>query len=125
MNIGQRLTGTDERRLVGVNKDLVALVRRVALVTPAPFLVVEGLRTKARQRELYALKATKTLNSKHIIGRAVDCAPLSVLGKEPWPWDDFTPLVECAKACARDMGLRVTFGYDWGWDAPHWEMTDG
>ena len=71
-----QLTRADERKLVGLNKNLVALVRRVALVTPVPFIVVEGIRTKARQRELFAQRKTKTLNSKHIIGRAVDCAPV-------------------------------------------------
>lgn len=118
------LTPADERKLVGLNKNLVALVRRVALVSPVPFSVVEGLRTKQRQRELFAQRKTKTLNSKHIIGRAVDTAPL-IDGKVSWEWRHFTPLVECAKACASDMSLPMTFGYDWGWDAPHWEMTDG
>lgn len=117
------LTPADQRKLVGLNKNLVALVHRVALVAPVPFLVVEGLRTKQRQRELFAAKKTKTLNSKHIIGRAVDVVPI-VDGALSWKWDDFMPLVECAKRCASDMSLPMTFGYDWGWDAPHWEMKD-
>lgn len=119
-----QLTRADERKLVGLNKNLVALVRRVALVTPVPFVVVEGIRTKQRQRVLFAHGKSKTLNSKHIIGRAVDCAPL-VNGDVSWRWDDFTPLVECAKACALELSIPMTFGYDWGWDAPHWELKDG
>lgn len=118
------LSRADERKLVGLNKNLVALVHRVALVTPVPFIVVEGLRTKGRQRQLFAQRKTKTLNSKHIIGRAVDCAPM-VNGVLSWWWHDFTPLVQCAKECASEMSLPMTFGYDWGWDAPHWEMKDG
>lgn len=115
------LTPADERKLVGLNKDLVAVVRLVALRSPMPFIVTEGLRTKARQRELFRQGKTKTLNSQHILGRAVDVAPL-VDRKVSWEWQHFTPLTDCAKECALHLGIPMTFGYDWGWDAPHWEL---
>ena len=118
------LTPADQRKLIGLNRHLVALVHRVALVYPGQFIVVEGLRTKARQRQLVAEKKSRTLNSQHIVGRAVDIAPI-VNGKVSWRWSDFTELIECAKTCASDMSLPMTFGYDWGWDAPHWEMKHG
>lgn len=117
------LTAADERKLVGVAAPLVAVVRRVALTYSGRFIVVEGLRSKARQKELFRVGKSRTLNSKHLVGRAVDVAPL--LGKSvSWNWDDFTPLVEAAKACASQLGVPMNFGYDWGWDAPHWELED-
>lgn len=117
------LTDADERKLVGVNYRLVAVVRRVAAESPRRFLVAEGLRTKQRQRELFAQGKTKTLNSKHIIGRAVDCYPtdgkkIAVLR------DEFTWLVELARRVSSEMGTPLVFGHDWGWDSPHWELKE-
>lgn len=116
-----KLTDADERKLVGVNPQLVAVIRRLAKVTPKPFIVVEGVRSIGRQRQLLKAGATKTLNSKHLTGRAVDIAPL-VSGKVSWEWRHFTPIVNACKAVGADMGVPLTFGYDWGWDAPHVEM---
>lgn len=116
-----RLTDADKRKLAGVDPRLVAVIERLAKVTPKPFMVVEGRRSLARQRELVRKGASKTLNSKHLTGRAVDIAPL-VNGKLSWEWRDFKPVIEAAKAVAADMGVPMNFGYDWGWDAPHLEL---
>ena len=116
-----KLSDADERKLAGVNPQLVAVIRRLAKVTPKPFMVVEGVRTLGRQHQLLKARATKTLKSKHLTGRAVDIAPL-VNGKVSWKWEHFTPVINAAKAVSADMGVAVTFGYDWGWDAPHMEL---
>ena len=116
------LTNADKRKLVGVNPVLVAVVEEVARRYDRRFVVIEGLRSQERQLELLRRRKTKTLFSKHQVGWAVDIAPYEVLGKDPWPWESFTPLVQCAKAVAADIGTPMNFGYDWGWDAPHWEL---
>ena len=121
--MGFTLTSADERKLVGVNPWLVSVVRDVALIAPVRFKVVEGIRTKTRQRQLLKEGTTKTLNSKHLIGRAVDIAPI-IDGKVSWDWKDFTPLVDCAREVSAGFGVPLVFGYDWGWDAPHWEMKE-
>lgn len=117
-----QLTDADKRKLVGVNYRLVAVVNRVALVTPKPFAVIEGVRSLARQRQLVKQGASKTLNSKHLTGRAVDIVPL-VNGKISWDWKHYEPIVKTAKAVSADMGVPMIFGFDWGWDAPHWELA--
>lgn len=119
--MASNLSAADERKLVGVNARLATLVRLVSSRHGVPVMVVEGVRTRKRQQQLFKEKKTKTLNSKHIIGRAVDIAPL-VDGKPSWDWQHYKPLVECAKRVAAEMDLPMAFGYDWGWDAPHWEM---
>ena len=48
------LTARCEERLRGVDPRLVDVVRDAALRCPRKFIVVEGLRTIERQRELYA-----------------------------------------------------------------------
>lgn len=124
---GYTLTGADERKLVGVNARLVAVVRAVA-ASGVKFVVSEGVRTKARQRQLVALGKSKTMNSKHLIGRAVDCYPLGVgavqRGERDWRRSDFTVLVDAARRESQRLGIPLEFGYDWGWDSPHWEMKE-
>jgi hypothetical protein len=39
-------------------------------------LITEGLRTKERQLQLYGEGKTKTLNSKHLEGKAIDICPV-------------------------------------------------
>lgn len=115
------LTEADKRKLVGVDPRLVAVIHRLAKVTPKPFMVVEGVRSLARQRELLRKGASKTHRSKHLTGRAVDIVPL-VNGKVSWDRKHFTPIIDTAKAVSADMQTPLTFGYDWGWDAPHMEL---
>ena len=85
------------------------------------FMIVEGVRTEERQRQLFREGKSKTLRSKHLSGRAVDIAPI-VDGKVSWNWKDFAPLINCAKAVAAEQRVDMEFGFDWGWDAPHLEL---
>lgn len=117
------LTDADRGNLVGVDARLVQLAERLAEISPIPFKITEGVRTLARQQQLYAEKKTKTLKSKHLTGMAIDIVPI-VQGRVSWQWKHYTPLIKTAKQVARDMGLRVKFGYDWGWDAPHLELHE-
>lgn len=121
--MASKLNAASEKKLAGVNFKLAQFVRQLAAYSPYPFVVTEGVRTKARQRELLAAKKTKTLNSRHLIGRAVDIAPV-VNGAISWEWKHFEPIIRDAKQLAADLGLELVFGYDWGWDAPHIEMKE-
>lgn len=117
------LTDADRGYLVGVDARLVELVERLADVSPIPFKITEGVRTPERQKQLFAEKKTKTLKSRHITGHAVDIVPL-VGGRPSWEWRHYTPVVKTAKKIAAEMNVRVVFGYDWGWDAPHIEVRN-
>ena len=55
-------------RLVGVDKDLVDVVKRAIEITTVDFGVIEGVRTVERQKELVAAGASHTMKSKHIEG---------------------------------------------------------
>lgn len=118
-----KLDAASEKKLAGVNKRLADFIRQLSCVSPTPFIVTEGVRTKQRQRELFNAKRTKTLNSRHLVGRAVDIAP-KVRGVVSWEWKDFTPVIEAARKLALETGVQLNFGYDWGWDAPHIEMKE-
>ena len=60
------------KKLVGVNPNLVAVVKRAIQLSDVDFRVTEGLRTKARQTELLKQGKTQTMNSRHLTGHAVD-----------------------------------------------------
>ena len=62
--------------LRGVHPDLVKVVKRAIHLTKVDFKVIEGKRTEACQRQLVVNGKSQTMNSRHLTGHAVDCAPL-------------------------------------------------
>ena len=110
-------------RLEGVHPDLVRVVQRAAAFSDLDFTVLEGLRTPARQKQLFDLGATKTMNSRHLTGHAVDIAPM-VGGTVRWDWPLYHQLAAVVKAAAAQEKVPVTWGGDWRTfkDGPHWEL---
>lgn len=115
--LGDRST----KNLVGVNADLVKVVKRALELSPVDFTVIEGLRTKERQAELMKQGFTRTLNSRHIIGQAVDIVPLPVDWNNPKP---FALVAEAMKKAADELGVKITWGGDWVSfkDLPHYQI---
>ena len=110
-------------RLEGVHPDLVRVVKKAAAMSSLDFTVLEGLRTPARQRQLFNQGATKTLNSRHLTGHAVDLAPM-VGGTVRWDWPLYHQLAAVVKAAAKAENVPITWGGDWRTfkDGPHWEL---
>lgn len=119
-----KLSAKDRERLKGVHPDLVRVVERAAEITDRPFVILEGRRTLARQKQLLAQGATTTLNSRHLTGHAVDIAPLDTKGKESFSWPLYYPLAKIMKQAAKDVGVSIVWGGDWKdfLDGPHWEL---
>ena len=59
-------------RLRGVDPRLVGVVAYAITISEVDFTVLEGLRTAERQRELVAAGKSQTMNSRHLVGEAVD-----------------------------------------------------
>jgi peptidoglycan L-alanyl-D-glutamate endopeptidase CwlK len=112
-------------RMKGVNPDLVNVVKRAAALSDVEFVVTEGLRTPERQAQLFKAGATRTLKSKHIVGRAVDLAAV-VDGQVRWDWPLYHKIAVSMKRAAEILGVRVQWGGDWVSfrDGPHWELKD-
>lgn len=110
-------------KLKGVHPDLVRVIKRAAATTKVPFIVVEGLRTLTRQKELLKAGATTILNSRHITGHAVDIVPI-VNGKARWDWPLYRKLAPFVFAAAKAEKVPVEWGGDWKSfpDAPHWQL---
>ena len=110
-----------ERNLKGVHPDLIKVVRRAA--KKSSFIVTEGLRTLARQKQLKAAGASRTLNSRHITGHAIDVAAL-FNGKVRWDWPLYLAIAKEMKQAAVDLGVPIVWGGDWRSfkDGPHFEL---
>lgn len=128
-------------KLRGVHPTLQDLVRLVATRSPVPFTVIEGVRTKERQAQLVKAGASKTQNSRHLTGHAVDLWPLDKDGK-PLPsdakfkagssearaasaalWSGLRAIADTMKTVAKETGVLIEWGGDWGWDAPHFQLN--
>lgn len=113
----------DRRRLEGVHPDLVRVVEEVAKSSVIEFMVLEGLRTLDRQRELLLAGATRTMDSRHITGHAVDLAPV-VNGRPRWDWPLYDVLGSVVKRHAARIKVPIVWGGDWTKfrDGPHFEL---
>lgn len=128
-------------KLQGVHKALSAVVHEAATRCDVPFTVIEGVRTAARQKQLVAAGASKTQNSRHLTGHAVDLWPLDPVTMKPLPsdaafppgiaakaasarlWADLRKIAAAMKAAAYAQGVQIEWGGDWGWDAPHFQLN--
>ena len=114
------------QRLEGVHPALVSVVKcamRHATEAGMDFTVLEGLRTLARQKKLLEQGATKTLNSRHLTGHAVDLGVL-IAGKVDWHWELYERLALIVKNAATEMGVVVEWGGSWPKfrDGPHHQL---
>ena len=117
------LSTKSESRLVGVNPDLIRVVRRAIELTTMDFMVLEGLRTIARQKQLVAMGASQTMHSRHITGHAVDLAAI-LDGKIRWDWPLYHKLSEIVKQAAKNINIPIEWGGDWESfkDGPHFQL---
>lgn len=118
-----------EGNLVGVNPALVRVVRRALEITPVDFIVIEGVRTEAKQRENVRKGVSKTMDSRHLTGHAVDLFPVG------GDWNDYKcwlPVLDAMHQAGKELGVKLRFGVTWTdnprdkpakfLDAPHIEM---
>jgi peptidoglycan L-alanyl-D-glutamate endopeptidase CwlK len=111
------------KKLEGIHPDLRRVLDRAIATTTIDFTVLEGLRTIKRQHQLYDQGATKTMNSRHLSGHAVDIAPLA--GRSvSWEWPLYYKLADVVKAAAVYENVKIQWGGDWRTfkDGPHWEL---
>jgi len=112
------LTPIDKvERLRGVNAllsaALIIAAYRYCMRNPDRTIrVTEGLRSPDRQRKLVAQNKSWTLNSKHIVGRAVDVAIMEN-GEPLWDLDFYRDFNEDVQFACDKLSLIITWGGDW------------
>ena len=129
--------------LKGVHPDLVKVVQRALELSKVDFTVIEGVRSQARQDELWAQGRTKPgpvvtwvkTSGTHGIhadgyGHAVDMVPY------PVDWDDlkrFDQMAEAMFQASKELGIKIRWGANWDQDgnpreagesdSPHFELS--
>lgn len=122
------LSSKSKAALVGVHPDLILVVYRAIQLTAVDFSVLEGVRTLARQQQLVAAGASRTLNSRHLAGadgwaKAVDLGAL--VGTElRWDWPLYHKIAAAMKQAATELSVPIVWGGDWKSfpDGPHFEL---
>ncbi len=112
-----------ETSLLGVHPRLAELADKVLNASPLDIMIIEGLRTRARQAELVKNGASRTRRSYHIIGRAIDFVPL-IDGEVTWHWPHFKRVGPVWEREAEAMGIKITWGGRWKNfpDGPHVQL---
>lgn len=113
-------------KLHGVHPDLVRVVKMAIEITEVDFSVTEGLRSLDRQHQLYSEGHSKTLNSRHLTGHAVDLMAW-VDGGGSWDWPYYHKIAEAMKSAAEELGVELVWGGDWKSfpDGPHFQLDWG
>lgn len=125
MNFSPKEQNRTAVSLVGVHPALVAIVQRAMVLCPQPFTVYEGLRTRERQRALMSMGVSKTMESKHISGDAVDLVPL-VDGKLSWTWEHTYPIADAMSQAAKVLPPEdawLQWGGAWGTNLGNWASS--
>ena len=106
------LSELSKKRLGGVDERLKAVVMECAARCRFPFNVSEGLRSEAKQREYVKQGKSRTMKSKHLVGKAVDLYPLTMNRKEV-DWSRFEDLADLMFEVAEEMEVEIIWGGHW------------
>jgi peptidoglycan LD-endopeptidase CwlK len=118
------LNARSQKNLQGVHKDLLRVIERAAAIEP--FIVTQGLRTLAEQKENIKKGVSWSLNSRHLTGHAVDvCDPDGC-----YDLPDMIRIGKAIKQAAKELNVPVIWGAlkkhggDWKTrnDTPHFEL---
>jgi len=118
------------KELKGVHPVLIKVVKEAIKLTKQDFMVLDGLRTPKEQRKLVARGVSRTFDSYHLYGLAVDLVAIDKAGKPSWNTQEVDyKEIHTAMGKAMEMldlvGLIANGFYDlgWGFDMPHYQLT--
>jgi peptidoglycan L-alanyl-D-glutamate endopeptidase CwlK len=113
--------------LIGVHPDLVKVAMRAIDISEVDFAITEGLRTAERQAQLVKSGASRTQNSRHLTGHAIDVAAYVMIdGKNEvrWDWPLYTKIARAMNLAAEELGIHIEWGGSWLSfpDGPHFQL---
>lgn len=103
---------TSEANLLGVQPKLICAVRYAIKRTTQDFGVHEGLRSLERQKKLVASGASRTLDSYHLDGFAVDLVPY-IDGRLQWQPGPCLVVAKWMLHASHDLAVRLVWGAVW------------
>lgn len=110
-------------RMAGIHPDLFRVVQRAIQITSVDFGITEGLRDRETQGRYVAEGKSRTMDSRHLTGHAVDVVAM-VNGKVSWTFSDYERIAAAFKQAAADLQIPIIWGGDWPRfrDGPHFEL---
>lgn len=118
------LSKRSQERLSGVHVDLQQVVRSAILITEVDFAVLEGKRSLAKQKQLFQIGASQTMNSRHLTGHAVDLGAW-VGGEIRWDWPLYHQIAKAMNTAAFEHKIAIEWGGNWEEfpDGPHFQLS--
>lgn len=137
--MGFQLSVRDMTRLDKAHPDLAKIIYAAAAQSDQLFIVTEVNRSEARQKELFASGASKTMKSRHLpssnkckLSCAVDLAiwedrdadKVVDADELSWKFPLYTQLANTVKSAAASVGVPIEWGGDWVSfkDGPHFQL---
>lgn len=118
-----KLSRRSRDNLIGVDPELVAVVERAIQITTVDFAVTEGVRTAARQRELFLKGASQIAEGgSHVKGEAVDLVAF-LGGRISWELNLYDEVADAMKQAAIEQGVALRWGA--AWNVPDIRKWDG
>ena len=120
-------TDRSKKNMEGVHEDLTkVLIDSYAAIKSLglDIIVTEGLRDALRQKKLLAEGKSKTLNSRHLTGHALDIAVIKD-GQVTWDMKYYKQVADVVKEIAYVLGVDVEWGGDWASlkDGTHFQLS--
>lgn len=109
------LSAASLRELNGVDARLVQCVKLAITLTPVDFTVYDGIRTVKEQQSYVAKGTSKTMQSKHLDGLAVDLVPW-INGKPVWDWTGCYKIAWAMDQAATQLGFAGLITWGGAWD---------
>ena len=108
-----KLSRRSRDNLIGVDPSLVAVVERAIEITKVDFAITEGVRTAARQKELFLKGASQIAEGgKHVTGEAVDLVAF-LGGRISWELNLYDDIADAMKQAAIEKNVGVRWGAAW------------
>lgn len=118
-----KLSSLSKKKLQGVKQPLVDVVNRALELSEIDFGISEGVRSLERQKQLYSDGKSKTMNSRHLTGDAVDVYAW-VDGNVSWMFHYYEDIAKAMFKAAEELGIEIEWGGNWKTfrDGPHFQL---
>ena len=110
--------------LMGVHEDLIRVCELALKYSKYDFIITVGVRTIERQSELFKTGKSRTMNSRHLTGHAIDIAVLEKPGFVTWDFSYYEIVAEAFMRASKELSVPIAWGGDWPRfrDGPHFEL---
>ncbi|WP_213131953.1 M15 family metallopeptidase [Citrobacter sp. FP75] len=109
--------------LKSVHSDLAKLACKALELSIIDFGIIEGVRSIERQKQLFIEGKSKTLNSRHLSGHAIDVLAYPTTSGS-WEFKYYQEISIAFKKASSMLDIPIEWGGDWKpfCDGPHFQL---